>query len=236
MEDDNRKISEILGESTPHLGLVKAAYAEASWKKISNALNAYKKYCICKRLPFELPIDRNTMSDFISWAALEKKLSPDSIKSYISNIKLIHKLKGLPTDGCSSFLCKTLIRGAENLHFYSNEKKEQKKVMSLPLLRILGHELANSNWSDHSKVVIWSTYTVAFMGSFRLGELLAKSETEFNPLETLMWQDIKFMSDDSIQIHVKVPKTRTAKGEHISLFPFPFYGCCPVAAIKNLNL
>jgi hypothetical protein len=175
------------------------------------------------------------MSDFISWAALEKKLSPDSIKSYISNIKLIHKLKGLPTDGCSSFLCKTLIRGAENLHFYSNEKKEQKKVMSLPLLRILGHELANSNWSDHSKVVIWSTYTVAFMGSFRLGELLAKSETEFNPLETLMWRDIKIMSDDSIQIHVKVPKTRTAKGEHISLFPFPFYGCCPVAAIKKLK-
>jgi hypothetical protein len=235
MENDNRKISEILGESTPHLGLVKAAYAEASWKKISSALNAYKKYCICMRLPFELPIDRNTMSDFISWAALEKKLSPDSIKSYISNIKLIHKLKGLLTDGCSSFLCKTLIRGAENLHFYSNEKKEQKKVMSLPLLRILGHELANSNWSDHSKVVIWSTYTVAFMGSFRLGELLAKSETEFNPLETLMWRDIKFMSDDSIQIHVKVPKTRTAKGEHISLFPFPFYGCCPVAAIKKLK-
>jgi hypothetical protein len=35
MEDDNRKIWEILGESTPHLGLVKAAYAEASWKKLA---------------------------------------------------------------------------------------------------------------------------------------------------------------------------------------------------------
>jgi hypothetical protein len=235
MDDADRNISEILGESTPHLGLVKAAYAEASWKKINSALNAYKNFCLYKNVLFKLPIDHTSMSDFISWAALERKLSPDSIKSYISNIKLIHKLKGLPTDGCSSFLCKTLIRGAENLRFYSNEKKDQKKVMSLPLLRILGHELANSNWSDHSKVVIWSTYTVAFMGSFRLGELLAKSETEFNPLETLMWQDIKFMSDDSIQIHVKVPKTRTAKGEHISLFPFPFYGCCPVAAIKKLK-
>ena len=106
MEDDNRKISEILGESTPHLGLVKAAYTEASWKKISSALNAYKKYCICKRLPFELPIDRNTMSDFISWAALERKLSPDSIKSYISNIKLIHKLKGLPTEGVAASYAK----------------------------------------------------------------------------------------------------------------------------------
>jgi hypothetical protein len=102
MEDVNRNISEILGESTPHLGLVKAAYTEASWKKINSALNAYKNFCLCKKLPFKLPIDHSTMSDFISWAALEKKLSPDSIKSYISNIKLIHKLKGLPTDGCSS--------------------------------------------------------------------------------------------------------------------------------------
>jgi hypothetical protein len=29
-------------------------------------------------LTFKLPIDRSTMSDFFSWAALEKKLSPDS--------------------------------------------------------------------------------------------------------------------------------------------------------------
>jgi hypothetical protein len=214
---------------------VKTAYAEASWKKINSALNAFKRYCECKRLIFKPTIDSVTMSNFVSWAALEKKLSPDSLKSYISNIKLVHKLKDLPTDGCNSFLCKTLIRGAENLHFYSKEKKEQKKVMSLPLLRILGHELAKSNWSDHSKVVVWSTYTVAFMGSFRLGEVLSKSETEFNPLETLMWQDIKFLRDDSIQIHVKVPKTRKAKGENISLFPFPFYGCCPIAAIKKLR-
>jgi hypothetical protein len=67
------------------------------------------------------------MSNFVSWAALEKKLSPDSIKSYISNIKLVHKLKGLPTDGCSSFLCKTLIRGAENLHFSVKRKKSKRK-------------------------------------------------------------------------------------------------------------
>jgi hypothetical protein len=150
--DDNPKICEILGESTPHQGLMKVAYAEASWKNINSALNTYKRYCDCKRIIFKLPIDSVTMSNFVSWDALEKKLSPDPIKLYISNIKLVHKLKGLPTDGCNSFLCKTLIRGVENLHFYSKEKKEQKKAMSLPLLRILGHELAKSNWADHSKL------------------------------------------------------------------------------------
>ncbi len=79
------------------------------------------------KIVFKLPIDGVTMSGFVSWAALDLKLSPDLIKSYVSNIKLVHKLKGLPTDGCNSFLCKTFIRGAENFHFYKKEKKEQKK-------------------------------------------------------------------------------------------------------------
>ncbi len=107
--------------------------------------------------------------------------------------------------------------------------------MSLPLLRLMGHELAKSNWTDHSKVNVWATYTTAFMGSFRLGEILAKNELSFNPRESLMWKDVKFMKDDSVQIHVKIPKTRTPKGEYISLFPFPFHGCCPVAAFKKLK-
>jgi hypothetical protein len=99
--DDNPKIWRILGENSPHQGLVKAAYAEASWKKINSALNTYKIFCECKGLTFKLPIDSVTMSNFVSWAALEKKLSPDSIKSYMSNIKLVHKLKGLHTESCS---------------------------------------------------------------------------------------------------------------------------------------
>jgi hypothetical protein len=106
---------------------VKAAYAEASWKKINSALNAYKRYCECKRLTFKLPIDSVTMSNFVSWAALEKKLSPDSIKSYISNIKLVHKLKGLPTDGCNSFLCKNFNKRGGKPAFLQQRKKGTEK-------------------------------------------------------------------------------------------------------------
>jgi hypothetical protein len=73
----------------------------------------------------------------------------------------------------------------------------------MPLLRIMGHELAKNDWSDHSKVVVLATYTVAFMESFRLGEILAKNEKVFNPLESQMWKDVKFMRDDSVQIHIK---------------------------------
>ena len=124
---------------------MKAAYAESSWNKINSALNAFKKFCVEKSVKYELPIASENMNDFVSWAILELKISPDSVKSYVSSLKLIHKLQGLPTTGCSNFICKTLIRGAQNLQFYKENVKEQKKVMSLPLLRLMGHELAMSN-------------------------------------------------------------------------------------------
>ncbi len=121
------------------------------------------------------------------------------------------------------------------MQFYKENSRQTKKVMTLPLLRILGHELANNQWCENSKLVVWSCYTVAFMGSFRLGEILSKSESTFNCNETLLWKDVKFMKDGSVQIHNKIPKTRTKHGEYISLFPFPHFGCCPIAAITKLK-
>ncbi len=83
--------------------------------------------------------------------------------AYFSHLKLIHKLRKLDTDTFKSFICKTQIRGAENLQFYNEKKSANKKVMTLLLLRILGHAVSTSN-----------------IGSYRLSEILAKKENEFN--------------------------------------------------------
>ena len=76
---------------------------------------------------------------------------------------------------------------------------------------------------------------MSFFGSFRVGELLSKSEKFFNTKETLLWSDITFFEDCSIQIHVKIPKSRKENGENVSLFTFPHYNCCPVSALSTLK-
>jgi hypothetical protein len=40
------------------------------------------------------------------------------------------------------------------------------------------------------------------------------------------------LEDGSAKNHIKVPKTRTLGGETISLFLFPKYNFCPIAALK----
>ena len=46
--------------------------------------------------------------------------------------------------------------------------------MSLPLLKLLSHELAKSDWTVDKKATVWAACTTAFFGSFRLGEILSK--------------------------------------------------------------
>jgi hypothetical protein len=46
------------------------------------------------------------MSGFVSWAALELKITPESITSYVSSIKLIHKLKGFQLKVAVTFCAK----------------------------------------------------------------------------------------------------------------------------------
>ena len=224
----------ILGGVSYHTSLVSAAYAESTWKKIDCALNLFERFCKIKGIIPCFPISEQTMSRFINYLVFERKVKSTSVVAYFSHLKLIHKLRNLKTDTFKSFICKTQIRGAENLQFYCKEKSANKKVMTLPLLRILGHAVSTSNISNHSKVVIWAAYCMSFFGSYRPSEILAKKANDFNEFETLLWSDVKFIGEDSIQVHNKVTKNRAPGGEYVSLFVFPFNGCCPVSALKLL--
>ena len=51
-------------------------------------------------------------------------------------------MKGLDSKGFGNFVLKSVIRDKENLEVYENVTKGTRKVMSLPLLKILGHKIA----------------------------------------------------------------------------------------------
>jgi hypothetical protein len=97
-----------------------------------------------------------------------------------------------------------MIKGAKNLKLYSNIFKPAKFVMTFPLLKILGHEIANSGWSEESKTVVWAACCVAFFGSFRLGKILPGNTTKSQ--ETLTWDRVHFSDSGSAIINIRFPK------------------------------
>jgi hypothetical protein len=229
------RIARVLGSSQVRTELISAAYADSTWNQIICALNCFESFASQTNTPILWPFNEQTICYFIHWSTFTKKLSPSTIVSYVSQLKLIHELRNIDFSAFKSFLCKTQVRGAQNLAFYNNVQTGNKKIFTLPLLRLMGHEIAKCDWSVHSKSVIWSAALLAFFGSFRFGELVAKSESKFNVHETLLWKDIQFFDDNSIRIHNKIPKNRTQNGEYISLFEYEGRKCCPIKALKCLK-
>jgi len=70
-----------------------------------------------------------------------------------------------------------------------------------------------------------------------MGELLSESSRDFDSSSTFTWNDVRFREDDSLLLHVKLPKSRSQEGEFVDIFSFKTPGCCPVKALrKQLNL
>ena len=80
------------------------------------------------------------------------------------------------------------------MEIYSGETKTARKVENLDLLKLLGHKISKTNWSQDSKQVVWGAFTMAFFGCFRMEELLHQNENAFSKDDTLLWKEILFIA------------------------------------------
>jgi hypothetical protein len=127
-----------------------------------------------------------------------------------------------------------ILKGVKNLEIYKDSKKETRKAMTYPMLKILCHQVASTNWPKYNKQVFWTAMCVAFFGSMRFGELLSSHRDFFNPKETLLWENLKF-ADSFVIITIKVPKSKNKKGEYVDIFEIPDGRFCPVRALEALK-
>jgi hypothetical protein len=213
--------------------LINASLTASSWRKHAAALNCFKKFENHEGTKFPWPLTENNACKFIAWAIYKQHLKASTVKSYMASLVFVHKVKNMDSSGLTSFITNTALKGAVNLEFYVQMTKNSRKVMTIPLLKILGHQVAKSSHSSFDKQVLWTAFSIAFFGSFRFAELLPQSSKLFNPNETLLWRNIIF-GQDSVSICVKIPKNRNPKGEIIDLFEVTEGNICPVTILKNL--
>jgi hypothetical protein len=214
--------------------LIEASYATASWAKHKSAMKSLETFENSHGGKHDWPLSTNRICEYTSWALTENGLKSSTVRSYLSSIAMAHKLSDMEHN-CSNFIVNLLLRGAENLCLYKPIVRNTRKVMTLPLLKIIGHYVATSNWSENSKLVFWSACVVAFFGSFRLGEILPAYSDNFNPDETLLWRDVNFNSKDSVLINIKIDKNKNQQGSFVDLFRFDGHNCCPVSSLRAMH-
>ena len=88
------------------------------------------------------PLKQNTINKLISWLLKSKNLRYLSIVAYLNSLTSILTLKGLNCETLKSYATKVALKGCKNLEFQTNFSTKKRKVISLPLLKILGHKIA----------------------------------------------------------------------------------------------
>ena len=214
--------------------LMAASQSASSWKRHHAAVNNFRKFCIEKNCNLSFPVTVTTLRSYTNWALSEKKLTANSVKVYLSDLKLAHLNQGWDVSVFSDHFVKAMINGSANMAIYTSISKKNNLAFSFPLLKILGHEIAISNWSIANKRVFWTASCVAFFGSFRMGEILTEKEGVFT-IENLTWNKITLKIDHAT-IEISTPKSGfRKKGDFIDLFHLEDEGCCAVCCLKGLK-
>jgi hypothetical protein len=212
-----------------------ASKSTSAWNRQLAAVNSVTLFANSTGIPVIWPFTPTFLRSYVNWACKIKKLSPSTIRLYISDLKTLHKLKDLETNCFEDYFARNMIKGAENLSMYNSIVKRSRLAMSFPLLKIMGHEIATSDWTEGSKRVIWTAACVAFFGSFRMGELLSPEENSFNS-ETLTWDCVNFDSDSSAIIEIRFPKNAKPNESHfIDIFKLGDSSICPWNCLKGLH-
>ena len=217
-------------------GLLNASIARSTWSKYQSGVNAFACFEAQHCTSFPWPLTREVCRAFAAWCHHARKLQPSSIKSYLVALKFVHHLKGLP---CSHLdkdpVLGLLLKGSLHLAAQDPSNSSTRRVVTFPLLLVLGHRIAQSDWDPLSKQVIFAACTTGFFASTRMGEILASETYHFDPSSNLTWNDVTITSGGSLLLRLKQPKSGEKEGEFVDLFPFPGYNCCPVKVLRKLE-
>ncbi len=127
--------------------LMGAYLSENSWNRYNSALNSWAGFIKHMGKIFSWPFEKKLLSGYVGWAVNVKHLQPDTVRVYLSDLKLAHELRNKNTDAFDDFFLKKMLKGANHLKMYSDIKSKTKLVMSFQMLRILGHEIVKSDWT-----------------------------------------------------------------------------------------
>lgn len=215
--------------------LMHASLAKETWIKYGSGWRAFQDYQEYVEEEFAWPLSERALRGFTVYCVTVRGIKASSTRAYLSALMCLQKIGGHKITRIQDDNIGSLLRGAANLGMAANKAStNNRRAMTMPLLKHLGHRLALSGWDKVTTQSIWSAGLVAFFGTARMGELLASDENWVDPTSTLTWNDIRYREEgNSYLIHIKLPKTGMPEGEYIDLFEFKGQGCCPVAALKR---
>ena len=191
------------------------AIAKKTWSTYTTAARMRLKCEEETGVIMNLPMAESQTLVLVGWW-LNRGLAATTINSYLAGIRQEHITAGLGAPDLRTPLVCQIIEGKKKLD--QGDKANGVKPTRLPvtplILRTWKAELIASAYSSCDKLLLWAASSLAFAGTFRCHELLARNSNSFDPKYTLLGRDLKIKSIkvnkeviSIIQVNIKSEKT-----------------------------
>ena len=208
-----------------------------TWSTYKTAENHLKRCEIDTGIRMRFPMDDRMILAFVGWLLTVRKVGAASVRQYLSGLRTIHLKNGYLPGNLRPELVKSILKGQEQ---QESRTKIPRLAVTLPILKLLKTLLKMSTLALEKKRMIWAVCCMAFHGSFRIHEILARYQTTFDPTTTLLGRDIRLVKtkidgveEEILVIHLKSPKEEViSTGINVELFSTDTFSC-PVAAWKK---
>jgi len=209
-----------------------------TWSTYQTA-NRMLKLCFDSRNTIvSYPLSQGDLLIFISWLN-NRGLSPTTISSYLSGIRLIHLTVGLEAPDLRSDIVSQVLTGAKHINAVSIKSKPVRMPITPTILRLLKLAISRDDLCPPDCRMYWFLCTLAFHGSFRMGELLCLSPLHFDPNYALLSSDLKLtstvvnkISTPLLEVTLKSTKSSLTSAVMIDLFPTN-NDLCPLRAYSK---
>ena len=180
--------------------LLHSSLSEQSRKQYSRAWVVFTEfYTRYQGTDLHLPVSTACIALFISFLCA-KGLAPATIKSYLSAIVYVHKIKG-HHDPTKSFLVDKLLVAVGR-----RGQADVRMPISRPLLYELVRALEHTSPSAYRRSLFGAMFMTAFYGFFRIGELSCNSKQQVDTV--VQFDQVTFLKQSSRVTAVKIVITK----------------------------
>ena len=188
------------------------------------------------RFPFG---DKETLT-YIGWLIGSRKVSAKTVEKYLAGLRMVHMKEGYNVPALRPDIVKAILTGLaqkERLDLRLGKKAERLPV-TISVLDLIRHELIKSPWPIARKRMMLTVCYLAFFGSFRIHEILAREKMVFDVQTTLLGNNLKIefwpeKKTKVLKIWLKSPKElKNGTGVMVEIFPTNNY-LCPIKALEK---
>lgn len=179
-----------------------------------------------------LPTRASQVAQFVAFLSL-KRLSPNTVATYLAGLAFFLKIKGLP-NLTNDFLVRKLVEGVKRGHI----RGEKRQPITLPLLAKILEVLAVVCSSQFEACLFRAAFALAFFAFLRVGEVVSGGT---GGRHTLRKEEVKWAGEVAgavaprgVSLFLRDSKTdQQGRGTAIYLAASTGYPLCPVRLLAD---